>query len=142
MSTIRSTVKYAAALLGAASLLFTTASPASATTPYKDGTSWVECSGRWTIAQKTSGVVTMRVYGCSNGYVFTHVNSNNTAGKNAGIKRDNPFAERYSSTTGYSLYATTTNMLRYLGGTCYTATGSGYDYNIGQYRNLSYRWCR
>ncbi len=104
-----------------------------------DGLTSVSCSGRYTIATRTWGKATMHVYGCSKGYVFTHVNSTTTWAKSARITRDNPYATRWSDTTGYSRYATTTNMLRYVRGTCYTASGSSVDSNYGQ--TVSVRWC-
>lgn len=104
-----------------------------------DGTSWVNCNGRWTAGYRAWGNAKMWLYACSNGYVFTHVNSSTTYAKSAGIIRDNPYAERWSSTTGYSYYATTTNMLKLARGTCYSA--KGYSSDSYQYGTQTIRWC-
>ncbi len=105
-----------------------------------DGSNFVNCNGRFTVTNKYWGVARMSVYGCNNGYYYVYVTSSTNWAKGAGIKRDYPFNERYTSTTGYAYYSTVTPMLVAVNGTCYTATGWSMDSNSGA--TQSFRWCR
>jgi hypothetical protein len=100
------------------------ASPVTNAARYTDGLSWVECSGRWTIAYRQFGKARMWVYGCSNGYVFTHVSSTTTANKFAFIKRHKPWAQEVR---GSSSYGVTTDMVGTPKGSCYWARGYSQD---------------
>lgn len=114
--------------------------PALARALAGDGRTFVDCSGRYTIAVRTWGKATMNVYGCSNGYVFTNIKSTTNYAKGAGIVRYNPYAQRYVDTTGSSRYAAQTNMLRYVSNSCYKATGWSMDSNYG--KTVAVTWCR
>ena len=124
-----------ASLTSAAMLLL--AQPAGAITG--DGTNFIYCNNRYTIAARYWGKARMFVYGCSNNYVWVTVASTTNWAKGAGIVRNSPYASRYTATTGYSYYSTITPMLVYVTGTCYTATGWSMDSNYGA--DQAYKWC-
>ena len=88
---------------------------------YTDGLWWGNCSGRTTLASVAWGTSRLTVYRCSNGYVFSNVNSSRYASKNAQIWRYHPwYRNMLASGTAYSV---TTNMLGLVNGHCYTARG-------------------
>lgn len=104
-----------------------------------DGTNFIYCNSRFTIATKYWNLARLSVYGCGNGYVYAYVVSGTNWAKGVGIVRNSPSASRYVNTTGYSLYSTVTPMLTYVRGTCYSATGWSMDSNYGA--EHTFKWC-